>query len=493
MTLLKPWWFWLIWLALAISLRWESSRWVLTHFTPDSRYYLELATNLATGKGFSLDEPTAQRPVHEHTPGYPLFLALIFKLVDSQPQLAETNRGVLGAIGVQSGLSLITAWLIAAACLRLTKDIQSARIILALGWLFPSFIISAHYLLSETWGLFLMAGFVWGLSQERWRQSRGRLVVLGLVFGLMSLVRPALLVLLPAYGIWLGWFGQPWVKQRLWVFKYLLLGVLTPLIIWIARTYVTTGYLVPVQVGVGQVFLSGACPTGICQVGNLRQHWWWYSVKKAADFQAWPYGWVDLRAYRTMNQTGAKGWLGWHYLLLIGAAAGGGWALRRKGEISLWVVWWLAGSVTHQLMWSEARYALPYWLLIMPLAVLGWLTGWRKRRQMVIWWGKRWGWLGLMLVLAIYIWLPESDLGRLVWPGTRQMAALIFWGVGLYGLGRGLFKGAKFTRGQGVIAGWWLLVIWGMMVGWWRPLRENWLPQAPVNDHLFPVARDWKF
>ncbi len=150
----------------------------------DARDYTAIAHNLIEGNGFTglNGEPTQIRP-----PGYPVFLAAVYSAFGESTTAVKI---------VQDILSALTVLLILLLTIRLFGPGIGvlAGVLIAC---YPPFIIYSNIALSETLFTFLLAAFALQLQKAYTGSTIKAWVLLGIIQGLQTLVRPTTL-LLPA-------------------------------------------------------------------------------------------------------------------------------------------------------------------------------------------------------------------------------------------------------------------------------------------------------
>jgi hypothetical protein len=227
-------------LALGAGLR---LAWVL--LVPNSQYsdsvwYSGAAANLARSGMYGLDGPSAWFP-----PGYPFFLAAIYKLVGY-----SEFAGKLGNVAI--GVALIGFTYLLARLLRGEVVGMVAAAFIAV-W--PNLIFSTGILGSD---LLAAAGFVAAM----WLGMRGdtgpvptwmRTTVLGLLIGWMVLVRPVSLILLASLGLW-WWISSRSLERA--IVRAAPLFVIVGLIVgaWTVRNYVQFGEVITIATNGGYNF-----------------------------------------------------------------------------------------------------------------------------------------------------------------------------------------------------------------------------------------------
>jgi 4-amino-4-deoxy-L-arabinose transferase-like glycosyltransferase len=154
--------------------------------TNDGTEYLSTGMRLAEGAGLSIVRPI-------RTPGYPLFLAGVFKVFGTGPVAILIWQHILG---------VAACGLVAYAAGRLTRPVLGllAGLVLALDpWLFAL----ESYALSEALTVFLVAVAV-ALTLGPVRPRSYQALLIGIALGVACLTRPACQVLVPFVGVaWL--------------------------------------------------------------------------------------------------------------------------------------------------------------------------------------------------------------------------------------------------------------------------------------------------
>ncbi len=208
--------------SLVIRLTWAA----FAHVTPisDFRGYDGLALQWLHTGVFGEPGSYAYR-----TPGYPAFLAAIYRLVGHSPRAAGFVQAFIGAL--TSGLLVLLAGRILSP--------RAGALAGLLHAVSPTAVAYVPVLASETIAAFLLVAALLCLAaaeerEERERDGRGALVGSGLLFGLMMLVRPAALFFLPAAAL-LSVYSprrRRWIPSRGLIFAAAVLLVLGP---WMIR------------------------------------------------------------------------------------------------------------------------------------------------------------------------------------------------------------------------------------------------------------------
>ncbi len=187
--------------------------------TSDAHQYHVLASNLASGEGFSDTFPQMElHPTAFRPPGYPAVLSLAYRVLWPSPGI---GRGVNVAIGVA----------VVVAVVLLVDRHLGRRSALAAGLavaLWPNLVANDTYVLTEPLSLLLLVGLLWFLLDHRWLPA-------GILTGCLVLTRPSaqyLVVILAGYLLWkLGW-------RRALLFVGATILVVAP---WVVRNWIQLG------------------------------------------------------------------------------------------------------------------------------------------------------------------------------------------------------------------------------------------------------------
>ncbi len=188
---------------------------------PDSQRYLGEAESLLRGEGYATDG-TLETSL---PPGYPVFVAIVFRVYHS----------VRFLVAVQFGLSVASCWLVYRAVLPRSRALAtSALYALAMhGWI----AIFAGCVLSETLGIFLTSLLACYLSRHDRSPSAVGCLVLGLICSALPLTIPATFPLALGVALTIAWQNRTRFVQ-LGVFAVGNLLLLTP---WGLHTYCAIG------------------------------------------------------------------------------------------------------------------------------------------------------------------------------------------------------------------------------------------------------------
>ena len=195
-------------LGLVLRLGFAFFYWIDRPLTHDEHEYLTLARNLAAGNGFvydsAIESGTAQR--FGRAPGYPLFLAGL----DAGRPVPSSTPAMVKL--VQSFIGAITVWLIGGIALR-SAGPRAGVVAAFIAAVYPALVWIPAYALSEALFCFVALLTVAVLQRAADADSRSigvRLaIVAGVLTGIATLIRPAMLVSLPLVLVWLAVRRQP--------------------------------------------------------------------------------------------------------------------------------------------------------------------------------------------------------------------------------------------------------------------------------------------
>ena len=178
--------------AFALAARLAVVAWAAPRFRPaaDGQYYHALAERLALGLGYTWQWPDGAVTAAAHYPvGYPALLAPIYAAFGANAAWAMVLGALLGALAAPMALLLARAWVRGAA---LTAGMLVA--------IHPALVPYAAAMMTEAIagaGLLAAAAIV---ARDELARPRLRLVLAGLVLGVVTLVRPQCVVLAPVLG-----------------------------------------------------------------------------------------------------------------------------------------------------------------------------------------------------------------------------------------------------------------------------------------------------
>lgn len=214
----------------------------------DETDYLELTTSIVDTRSYSIGGvPSAFRP-----PGYPAFLAAIRVIFGPSLVVIRIIQMFLD-IGIVVGLYAM--------------GLNYGRIVAAFAgllWaLFPPAILYSSLVLSETFSAFLLVALFVTLTSQAWPASAVRLLVAGLLAGVLVLVKAW--VLLFAIGVILLLWIRTQARSKLLLFSAGLLLIIAP---WMMRNVIVFGSpLISTNAGINLYMGNNPSATGAYKAG----------------------------------------------------------------------------------------------------------------------------------------------------------------------------------------------------------------------------------
>ncbi|MDR0267661.1 glycosyltransferase family 39 protein [Paenibacillus sp.] len=247
--------------ALATYLRLDFLTSVNHHITHDTLNY-DIMVRQLLEKGIYAYKDT--QPNAQVTPGYPLFMAAVYKMVDYQhhdpfPYIRY----------IQAGLSLVTLWLMYTIARRLAGT-KVAIIVLLISSVYPPFVWSNGAVLTETLACFFLVLYI-RLQLTAFEKNTWTFALLsGSVMGLLVLTRPEFLILIvPVYIFHFLWKKELRLTLKLLMFTCIGTGViLSP---WVIRNLVSLHQVVIASTQVNP-FAAGTYPNNNYEDGMVDRH-----------------------------------------------------------------------------------------------------------------------------------------------------------------------------------------------------------------------------
>lgn len=203
--------------------------------TEDALEYHNLALNLLSGQGYSLDG----QPVLNRAPAYPFYLALVYTLFGPNPAAARVVQALLVTATVPLLYYFgLRGWSRAVGVLAA-----------ALFALYPFSIFWGQHLITENLLVVLFAVLAALLVRP---QEAGplRFLAAGMVAGLSLLTRPTALPVVLLLLLWLVIALRDF-RRVLTAFALMAVGITLALSPWIVRNYSTYGLFIPLTSGYG--------------------------------------------------------------------------------------------------------------------------------------------------------------------------------------------------------------------------------------------------
>lgn len=245
------------WLAgLALALRALLVVWAKDRFPPadDGSFYQVVAERIAQGQGYTWRWPDGVVTYAAHYPvGYPALLGLAYALFGSHPGVAMAVNAALGALATFAAQRVVAR----------QGTRRQAFLAGALLALHPGLFFYTPALMTEGVAAELLVVAAWlALRVGSGRGQLLRLVTLGVCTGFLTLLRPQLLILAPAFGFFSGDAQERRLKSR--VFRALSITAMTLAVClpWTLRNCARMDRCVFVSANGGWNLLIGAAPEG---------------------------------------------------------------------------------------------------------------------------------------------------------------------------------------------------------------------------------------
>lgn len=248
-------------MILATYLRVDFIRSVQHHLSHDSINYDIMVRQLLESGVYAYKDT---QPNAQVTPGYPLFLATIYKLTNY-----EHNDPLPMVRYIQIILSLATLLLIFRITRMLSNDIV-ALLATFVAAIYPSFVWTNGAILTEVLATFLLVSYVYLQLKAFHNQTRSWAIAAGIACGLLVLTRPEFLPLPAAiYGFYWIWKKDFRLTLRLGLLT--LLGLVIILSPWVVRNVVSLNEIVIASTQVNP-FAAGTYPDKNYDDGLVDRH-----------------------------------------------------------------------------------------------------------------------------------------------------------------------------------------------------------------------------
>ncbi len=243
------------WLAaLALVARAPILLWAKDRFPPtdDGAFYHLFAQRLAQGAGYTWRWPDGAVTYAAHYPvGYPALIAGLYAVFGAQPGVAMAFNALLGALSVFAAQRAVLAH-------GTRAQAGFAALLIALH---PGFVFYTPALMTEGVSAELLVVAVWLTVRAGSGAGVGlRLAALGLCAGVLTLVRPQLLIMAPIFGFFSLDSGEPHYARRALRALWVALVALALCLPWTVRNCARMDRCVFVSANGGWNLLIGAAP-----------------------------------------------------------------------------------------------------------------------------------------------------------------------------------------------------------------------------------------
>ncbi len=224
--------------------------------TTDEYTYDQLAANLLEHARFSAMRELPLEPAVHRSPGYPLFLALIYWIA---------GRSVIPAIIIQFALLAATGWVLFLLAQHFVS-VKSSAIAGVLCVFYPQLMFMATFRLTEVISSFLAVLIILALVRcvTETRYQTVLSLVTGGIIGFSALVRPSFILVISFVLAVMAWrWRHKGHKQVTKQILSLIAGFSVFVVPWVARNYLVTGKIVPLSVDSGwSLYVSAQQYTG---------------------------------------------------------------------------------------------------------------------------------------------------------------------------------------------------------------------------------------
>jgi hypothetical protein len=244
-----------MWLGvLALALRLVLVYWAKSRFPPadDGSFYHVVAARIARGAGYTWLWPDGAVSYAAHYPvGYPALLGGLYAGFGAQPVVAMTGNAVLGACAAFAAQRAV-------ALQGTRRQALIAGLLIALH---PGLVFYTPALMTEGVAAELLVIAAWlTLRVGSGRGVAWRLTVLGACLGVLTLIRPQLLVMAPVFGFFTLDSGQPRFGERALRALLVSLFALAVCLPWTIRNCARMDRCVFVSANGGWNLLIGSAP-----------------------------------------------------------------------------------------------------------------------------------------------------------------------------------------------------------------------------------------
>lgn len=240
-------------LAVAFVARLAVVAWAASRIPPaaDGQYYQKIAERIAQGLGYTWLWPDGAVTYAAHYPvGYPALIGAAYALTGPRPAVAMIVNALVGALGA------LAAYALASRAMR-PRFALAAGLLVALH---PGLVAYTPALMTEgvTASLVTCGAAVAAWARDRGGKGIGGSVLVGLVLGLATLVRPQSLVLAPVFGALAALAPRVSLRRVLAAASVATLTALLVCAPWTARNCVRMKHCALVSVNGGWNLLIGA-------------------------------------------------------------------------------------------------------------------------------------------------------------------------------------------------------------------------------------------
>ncbi len=227
------------------------------HAGPVGYEHDEIARNLLAGDGFSVEFLGSEGPTSQQAPFYPLLLAAVYGCLG-----AGTPASILAVQLLQclAGTAIVLAvvWL----CWSLLPETRLVGWVAGLGAaVYPTHLYMVTHLQVAVWAALLLTLLLAVVISPRWRATRGGAVLAGALAGMLLLVEPILVLVLPIAAA-VFWTAEPRRLGRVAFANVAVMAGVAAILIspWLVRNRIVHGEFVFVKSTFGYAFWQANNP-----------------------------------------------------------------------------------------------------------------------------------------------------------------------------------------------------------------------------------------
>jgi 4-amino-4-deoxy-L-arabinose transferase-like glycosyltransferase len=220
---------------------------------PDSESYWALAQKVSRGEPYEFG---SRHYKIFRTPGYPVLLAGLFRVVGNDDPPAFYARALGAVLGTASVAGV-------AALGGLLFGVRGALLSGSIAAVHPEAIAPSVFVLSEApfcpLMVFQLVAWTTAWQASTWKAQSGWSFLAGVLGGLATLMRPSWLLFLPFAGV-VGLLLGPARMKQVAVGGAMVAGLVCTMLPWWIRNYEVAGRLVPTSLQVGASLYDGLSP-----------------------------------------------------------------------------------------------------------------------------------------------------------------------------------------------------------------------------------------
>jgi 4-amino-4-deoxy-L-arabinose transferase-like glycosyltransferase len=197
---------------------------------------------------FRVNSAMSNPDLLSHPPGYPLLLALVYKIAGESDTVVQFLQIAVDALAV------VLIFLIAIELLKSTTAFVAGMF----AAMSPQLAWNSIFLLPDSLSILPLLSAIYLYAHARTGSRLWRWFAVGGLIGISCLLRPNALLLAPFLGIWILVFGHgSALRKRISSALVLVLGAIILIAPFTIRNAIVFGRFVPLSLGAGQTLLEG--------------------------------------------------------------------------------------------------------------------------------------------------------------------------------------------------------------------------------------------